>query len=341
MRILVLGGTAFLSAEIARQAVASGHHVTCLARGTASAPPDGATWLRADRSHGAAAYAGASVGAASGGGWDAIIDVSRDPRQAREALEALAGSTRHWTFISSCSVYADHSVAGAGEDAAVLAPLPPGTELSAGNYGEAKAAIEHWTTELAGDKAHLCRAGLIGGPGDGSDRYGYWPARFARDADPVLVPDIPTDATQIIDVRDLAAWILTAAGNGTTGALNAVGEPVPFAAYLEESRQLADGSAEVVAVPEDWLASHGANYWAGPDSLPLWLPPGHEGFATRSNAAARAAGLRTRPWMDTLQDTLADERRRGLGRERKAGMSPATERRILSEYRAGIAAGSG
>ena len=167
--------------------------------------------------------------------------MSRDPGQAREALEALAGSARHWTFVSSCSVYADHSVAGAAEDAGVLAPLAPGTELSAGNYGEAKAAIEHWTTELAGDRAHLCRAGLIGGPGDGSDRYGYWPARFARDADPVLVPDIPTDATQIIDVRDLAAWILTAAESGTTGALNAVGEPVPFAAYLEESRQLAEG----------------------------------------------------------------------------------------------------
>ena len=333
MRILVLGGTAFLSAETARQALAAGHDVTCLARGTMTAPPDGATWLRADRSEGAAAYTAAVEAAGSGGAWDAVVDVSRDPGQAREALEALAGSARHWTFVSSCSVYADHSVPGAAENAEILAPLAPGTELSAGNYGEAKAAIEHWTTELAGDRAHICRAGLIGGPGDGSDRYGYWPARFARDAEPVLVPDIPADATQIIDVRDLAAWILAAAENGTTGALNAVGEPVPFAAYLEESRRLAGGSAEVVVAPGDWLVAHGANYWAGPDSLPLWLPPGHEGFATRSNAAARTAGLRTRPWPDTLRDTLADERRRGLGRERKAGMSPGTERRILSEYR--------
>ncbi|KUM32840.1 NAD-dependent epimerase/dehydratase family protein [Arthrobacter sp. EPSL27] len=326
MRILVLGGTAFLSAEIARQALAAGHDVTCLARGSTSAPPDGATWLREDRSQGAAAYS-----AAAGGRWDAVVEVSRDPGQAREALEALAGSARHWTFVSSCSVYADHSVPGAGEDAEVLAPLAAGTEPGADTYGEAKATIEQWTAELAGDKAHVCRAGLISGPGDGSDRYGYWPARFARGAGPVLVPDIPADATQVIDVRDLAAWILAAAENGTTGTLNAVGDPVTFAAYLEEARRLA-GGAEVVAAPPDWLAARGANYWAGPDSFPLWLPPKHEGFAARSGAAARAAGLRTRPWPETLRDTLADERRRGLDRERKAGLSPDTERRLLAEH---------
>ena len=75
------------------------------------------------------------------------------------------------------------------------------------------------------------------------------------------------------------------------------------------------------------------NYWAGPDSQPLWLPPGHEGFAARSNAAAIAAGLRLRPWTRTLADSLEDERRRGLDRERKAGLNPDTERRLLGEWR--------
>ncbi|MDQ0849853.1 2'-hydroxyisoflavone reductase [Arthrobacter sp. B3I9] len=329
MRILVLGGTAFLSAEIARQALDAGHEVTCLARGTAAAPPAGARWLQADRSAGKAAYTDAE-----NTGWDAVVDVSRNPEHAREALEVLAGTARHWTFISSCSVYADHSVAGAAEGAELLPPLAAGTGLTMDNYGEAKAAIEHRTRELAGDKAHICRPGLLGGPGDSSDRYGYWPARFARDQEPVLIPDIPSDPTQVIDVRDLAAWVLAAAGAGTIGTLNAVGETVPFAAYLEEARQLSDQEAEVVAIPGEWLAEHGANYWAGPDSLPLWLPPGQDGFLSRSNDPARAAGLRLRPWMDTVRDALADERQRGLGRERKAGLSPETERRLLREYRA-------
>lgn len=352
MRILVLGGTAFLSAEIARQAVAAGHDVMCLARGTRSAPPDGATWLQADRSRGPAAYAGA----VHAGEWDAVIDVSRDPGEAQDALEALAGLARHWTFVSSCSIYADPSVPGTAEDDAVLPPLPAGTPATMENYGAAKSAIERLTMDLAGEKAHLCRPGLIGGPGDESDRYGYWPARFARDPGPVLVPDMPAASTQIIDVRDLAAWLLTAAEQDVTGTLNAVGEPVPFAAYLEESQRLAGDvageaagepsgevageTARVVAAPSDWLAARGVNYWAGPDSLPLWLPPGHEGFTTRSNAAARAAGLQLRPWPRTLADSLADERRRGLDRERKAGLSPDTERRLLREFRAGAAAGA-
>jgi 2'-hydroxyisoflavone reductase len=325
MRILVLGGTAFLSAEIVRQAVAAGHEVTCLARGSAAQPPEGATWLRADRSLGANAYDGAT------GVWDEVLDVARDTVQATDALAALAGRARHWTFVSSCSVYADHSTPGEAEDAALLQPLPAGTVSAPENYGESKSAIEQATLAVAGDRAHLCRAGLIGGPGDTTDRYGYWPARFARDNGPVVVPDIPGHATQVIDVRDVAIWILAAAEQGLTGALNALGDQVPFADYLEGSKAAAGYQGDVLTAPEDWLVDHGIDYWAGPDSLPLWLPPGHDGFCTRSNLAARAAGLATRPWQETVADTLEDERRRGLNRRRKAGLAPATEARLVEE----------
>lgn len=330
MRILILGGTAFLSAEIARQAAAAGHDVTCLARGSTATPPEGTAWLRADRATGRQAYQVAA------GEWDAVIDVTRDPGRARDALEALAPKAAHWTVVSSCSVYADHSVPHADEGAALLPPLTPGTVLAAENYGEAKSAIEHYATDVTGGTAHLCRAGLIGGPGDTSDRYGYWPARFARGAGPVLVPDIGSSATQVIDVRDLASWVLTAAGLKLAGALNAVGSVVQFGDYVDESRLQGKYSGRTYTVPEEWLVARGIDYWAGPDSLPLWLPPGHDGFATRSNDAAVAAGLSMRPWQETLQDTLEDERRRGLDRERKAGLSPETERRLVEEFQAAV-----
>lgn len=329
MRILILGGTAFLSSEIARQAVSAGHAVTCLARGSVTEPPPGVHWVKADRSLGANSYAQVAAD------WDAVIDVARDPVPAREALDVLADRTAHWTFVSSCSVYADHAVPGAAEDADLLPPLPSGTESTPENYAESKSAIEQATLEVAGGKAHICRAGLIGGPGDGTDRYGYWPARFARDNRPVLVPDIASHATQVIDVRDLAGWILLAAAQGVTGALNAVGDPVPFGDYVDASRTAAGYSGEMLRASEDWLVEHGIDYWSGPDSLPLWLPPGYEGFCTRSNQAARSGGLATRPWQETLADTLQDERRQGLERRRKAGLAPATEARLAAELLSG------
>ncbi|WP_255769525.1 NAD-dependent epimerase/dehydratase family protein [Pseudarthrobacter sulfonivorans] len=325
MRILILGGTAFLSAEIARQAVAAGHDVTCLARGSAAEPPAGARWVKADRSLGAECYADAA------GDWDAVIDVARNPVPAAEALAALAGRTGHWTFVSSCSVYADHATPNDDEYAALLQPLAPGAESTPENYGESKSAIENETLSATGGNAHLCRAGLIGGPGDRTDRYGYWPARFARDNRAAVVPDIAAHATQVIDVRDLVLWILTAAERSVTGPLNAVGDPVQFGDYLDEARTAAGYTGEVLAAGEDWLVARGVDYWSGPDSLPLWLPPGHDGFCTRSNDAAKAAGMVTRPWQQTLADTLADERRQGLARRRKAGLTPATEARLAEE----------
>lgn len=328
MRILVLGGTAFLSAEIARQAVAAGHDVTCLARGTAANPPDGVTWVKGDRALGAAAFADLK------GHWDSVVEVSRDPVQARAALDALGAGTGHWTFVSSCSVYADHSVPGADESAALLEPLPAGQSGTLETYGESKSAIEHMTLAAVGEKAHIVRAGLIGGPGDGTDRYGYWPARFAANTDPVLVPDIPDDATQIIDVRDLAAWILQSADQGLTGTCNALGDVVRFEDYLTESQRAAGNPEAVVIRPaEEWLVEHGVDYWAGPDSLPLWLPKGHDGFQARSNRAARERGMALRPWQETLASTLQDERGRGLDRDRKAGLSRDTERKLVALWR--------
>jgi nucleoside-diphosphate-sugar epimerase len=335
MRILILGGTAFLSAEVAKQAVALGHDVTCFARGTYASPPDGVTWVRGDRSLGSASYEDVNSS------WDEVVDVSRDPVQARDALEALGSRAGHWTFVSSCSVYADHSVPGADENASLLEPLPEGQSGTPETYGESKSAIEHMTLTLVGHKAHIVRAGLIGGPGDRSDRYGYWPARFAANTEPVLVPDIPDDATQIIDVRDVAAWIIQGAEMGLTGTYNALGDVVPFSEYIAESRRVAAGPGtqpgaearlplgQTVQADEDWLVEQGVDYWAGPDSLPLWLPADHDGFQSRSNQAAKALGMTLRPWQETLRDALDYERSLGLERERKAGLSRETERRLV------------
>lgn len=326
MRILILGGTGWLSGQVAATALASGHDVTCLARGNSGEPPAGARLVRADRD---APDAYARV---AGAAWDVVLDVSRQPGQVRRAAEALADSAGMFVFVSSGSVYADDTTPGEDETAALLPPLESDVMESMETYGPAKVACErHVRAAFGPDRCLLARAGLIGGPGDTSDRTGYWPLRFARPAaDAVLAPDAPGLTTQVVDVRDLAAWLVQAGTRGVSGVFNAVGEPLPLAAYLAVAREVAGYAGPVVPVDQEWLLAQDVRPWAGERSLPLWLPlPDYAGFGARDGAAARAAGLVHRPLAETLADTLAWELATGPDRPRRAGLSDAHERALL------------
>ncbi len=86
--------------------------------------------------------------------------------------------------------------------------------------------------------------------------------------------------------------------------------------------------AQPVPVGEDFLLRQGVAPWS---ELPLWVPstdPDHAGFLAIASARARAAGLRTRALVETIEavlDELApapgDGRIAGkLSREREAGL---------------------
>ncbi|MET0695652.1 MAG: NAD-dependent epimerase/dehydratase family protein [Propionibacteriaceae bacterium] len=328
MRVLILGGTVFLSAALTRLALERGHQVTCLARGADHEPPAGARFVRADRDQGTPAYDGVVED------WDAVLDVSRQPRHVREALAALAERASHWTFVSTASVYAHFDDPVGMDETAELLPAFEGDGPSTPEtYGEAKVACEQACLESLGDRLHISRAGLIAGYEDLSDRFGYWPARFARTgSDPVLVPDARSDRTQVIGVADLARWLLDVAERGVSGTFNAVGDAVALGEVVDLAAQVAGSEAEQVVVDGEWLAEAGVEYWAGPESLPLWLPPTYTGFGARSNAAAVAAGLQLSPPADLMTECLDWERELGLDRERRAGLSSAREAELLTSW---------
>ena len=329
MSLLVLGGTAWLGREVAAAAIAQGQEVTVLARGESGPAPTGARLVRADRRDPAA------YDSVRDRDWDVVVDVARQPSHVAGALAALGERTAAWVFVSSASVYAADDEPGADESADLL-PAHASDDEGWETYGARKVACERAILAQVGDRALVARSGLIAGPGDHTDRTGYWPLRFAQPAGPdgaVLVPHSPL-ATQVLDVRDLAAWLVRAGLGRATGVVNASGPVVPLAEHLDAARRVAGHDGPTVLVDQEWLVAHEVQPWSGERSLPLWLPlPEHAGFMARSTAAAEALGLTSRPLTETLADTLAWELASGPGRARKAGLSPADEASLLAAAR--------
>ena len=330
LRVLVLGGTAWLGRTIVEAALRRSHDVTCLARGASGDVPEGATFVRADRS-----TSGAYDPVVEGGRrWDAVVDLGRDASHVRDAVAVLEPVSASYVFVSSVSVYADTATIGADESTALV-------DADGTDYGGSKVAAERAVVDAFGaDRSLIVRAGLIGGPGDHTGRSGWWPLRFARAAastepDPVLVPDVPGLDVQPIDVRDLAGWIVASLERGVSGTFDAVGDRQSLADHLAVARRVAGHTGEVVPVDEAWLDAHGVGPWAGPRSMPLWVPVAtHAGFGARSGGAGRATGLVPRPVDETLRDVLAWELSRpGAAGPHGAGLEPDDERDLLAAAR--------
>ncbi|WP_395639757.1 oxidoreductase [Pseudolysinimonas sp.] len=325
MRLLVLGGTAWLGSLIVADAVARGHDVTALARGASGDLPAGATFVRADRTASGAFEA-------LGGDWDAVIDVTRQPGQMRAAVAALADRAAHWVFVSSGSAYRDGSIVGGDESMAVHEPLAGDVMHDMSEYGPAKAACERILLDAVGaERVHIARVSLIGGPGDWSGRGVYWPWRFAHPSNPegrVLVPEVPSGLVQLIDARDLAAWTVDAAHRRIAATANVGGATLPLAEHLATAAAVAGFGGELVPATEEWLLTHDVEPWMGQRSLPLWLPADAAGLNSSDMSLVESLGLVRRPLAETLADTL-QWRERHPEIELMAGLSDDDERELL------------
>ena len=318
MKLLVLGGTAFLGRAIVENAFPRGHELTLFNRGRTN--PElfpGAEKFRGDRN--------VELSALAGREWDAAIDVATFlPRAVRLSLDALRDSVSRYVFVSSISAYADLS-APVDERSPVAQLDDPESEATE-DYGALKAACERVVLDAFGERALVVRPGLIVGPHDPTDRFTYWPRRAAQGGR-VLAPAPPEQPVQFIDVRDLAAWIVTAVERGLAGVYNATGSGVTFGELLEACAKGTD--AELVWVEPERLVAAGVGEWM---ELPLWVVSPEFAAIHRADVSkATRDGLRVRPLAETLRDTRAWDAGRTTPRAESVGLSPERERELLGD----------
>ncbi|MEU0809736.1 NAD-dependent epimerase/dehydratase family protein [Streptomyces sp. NPDC005970] len=297
MRLLLLGGTEFVGRAIAEEALARGWQVTAFNRGRHD-PPPGVAALRGDRS---AAGGLAALEGDGTGEWDVVVDTwTGAPSAVRDAARLLAGRAGHYVYISSRSVYAYPAPAGLDEDGPLVEASP---DAGAVEYAEAKRGGELAAEAAFGERALLARAGLILGPYENVGRLPWWLTRIARGG-PVLAPGPRELPLQYIDVRDLAGWVLDAAGRGLGGPYNLVGPPgqTTFGELLEACVAVTGADAELRWTDPEAVLAAGVEPWT---ELPIWLPPGelYDTMYGGDVSRALAAGLRCRPVAETVAAT--------------------------------------
>jgi len=301
MRILVLGGTRFLGRAFVETALERGHALTLFHRGQSGRDLfPGVERILGDRDGG--------LGALAGRTWDALVDPSGYlPRVVAASCAALGPHVGRALFVSSISVLAEPLAPGADESAPVATLADPTVEtIDGATYGGLKARCESEVRAAFGPRATIVRPGLIVGPHDTTDRFPYWPRRLARGGE-VLAPGSPTAPCQIIDVRDLAVWMLDLLERDVTGTFHAVGPdaPLTLGETLGRIAEAVGGGARLTWVDEEFLRARDVQPWL---QVPLWLHAADAAFAQVDASAARAAGLRFRPLEDTARDVLAWER---------------------------------
>lgn len=339
MKVLVLGGTAFVGRYAVEAALARGHTVTLFNRGQTQ--PDlfpNVEHLRGDRDHDLAALHGKE--------WDAVIDTSGYVSHAvRATAELLAPKVHHYTFISSISVYGDPRAPGLDEHAPVET-LAQGTAEDINDvatYGARKVLCEQAAEQCMPGRVLNIRAGLVIGPHDYIDRFVYWLRRVARGGE-VLAPGRPERPIQVIDVRDLAVWIIQMIEAQRTGIYNATGPnyTLTMEGLLQACATATGSTPRFTWVSDQFLLDAGVVPFS---ELPYWLPA-HvaPGLSSVDCSKAIQTGLTFRPLVDTARDTLAwdqarpvedaTSKRAMVAAQGQLGLLPEREQALLQAWHA-------
>src|SRR5579862_8400013 len=199
--LLILGGTGFIGPHLTKEALRLGWQVTHFNRGKRA--PGGVSdveTLIGDRN--------GQIDALRGRKWDVVIDdTGQIPKYVKMSAELLAPNVGYCLYISSISAYA--SFAKPNDENSPTGKLsdPNIDKTTDETYGPMKALCEKYSAEAFKGRCSIVRPGYIVGPMDNSDRFTYWPVRVSKGGE-MMAPGTAQDPIQIVDVRDLAIWMM-------------------------------------------------------------------------------------------------------------------------------------
>ena len=318
MTVLVIGGTAFVGRTFTQEALERGWTVTHFNRGKtdAGAFPNVET-INGDRYE--------DLNLLFGRRWDAVVDTCGYTLSAVEmSCAALQDATDRYLFISTISTYDNEKEQVWREDSPLLTEIedPYTMEITGQTYGPLKVRCEQAVQSAFRERALIVRPGLIIGPFDTTDRFTYWPMRFARGG-AALCP-LPEDRHCAgIDVRDLARFLADLLAARASGIFNA--DAHHTWGELIEACEAAAGDEAATPVWTDPVAleAAGARPWL---DLPFWLP---DGSGRADLTKSHAAGLTHRPLADTVRDTLEWARIYRPGLIGRVGLTPEAEAEVI------------
>jgi len=302
--ILVLGGTSFLGPALVEAAVAGGHTVTLFNRGITN--PDLFPHVEKLRGFRSSDSGDQDLSALTHRHFDVVVDVwPNDPTTVASAAEFLKDRVGHYLYVSSIAAYDSKEFARAGiEEDAPLEPWNgPGRK-----YNRGKAESERRLHAILGKKVTIVRPGPIKGNRDTTPDLLTWLVR-ARNGGQHIGPGDGSDPVEMVDVKDVARFLMLAIDRSLYGTFNLTGRPMSFREFLDACNSATRSDAQFVWIPQDFIHEHGLatdfalGLFAG--NFPFWRPAGtNPGLYQVSSEKAFRAGWQTRAFQETALDCL-------------------------------------
>ena len=335
MKILILGGTIFIGRHIAETALARGHTVTIFNRGKQQSLNLDIEYLVGDRH--------TDINALQNRNWDVVIDTSGYvPSAVETTAKTFASNIDNYIYISSLSVYGavtssvdeNTPVKELEKEKLAIAETLSGAESPTAftygqYYGPLKVNCEKIVQHYFPNRHLIARPGVVVGSYDYTNRLTYWIERL-KNLQQFLAPNTPETPLRILDVNDLADWLIKSAEQQRSGIYNLPGQDnVNFGKLFAVINQHLNKHALPIWVGESYLLEAKVKPWL---EIPLWLSSDLQGMLRIGDLKAINSGFKYRPLIETIANTTAWLENNNPEYKILTGMAFDLEEKILEEY---------